>query len=48
MKKFFISIAFALLLVIVITGMGLAALARTEASGSFVPAQRRNESRARK
>jgi len=35
MKKFFVSIAIALLLVTVITGMGLAALARTEASGSF-------------
>jgi hypothetical protein len=35
MKKFFVSIVIALLLVIVITGMGLAALARTEASGSF-------------
>ena len=36
MKKFFVSIAIALLLVIVITGMGLAALARTEASGNFM------------
>ena len=36
MKKFFISIAIALLLVTVITGMSLAALARPQASGSFM------------
>jgi len=35
MKKIFISAAVALLLVIVITGIGLAALPRGEASGSF-------------
>jgi hypothetical protein len=36
MKKIFISAAIALLLVIVITGIGLAAFPRTEASGSFI------------
>jgi hypothetical protein len=35
MKKIFISVAVALLLVIVIRGIGLAALPRGEASGSF-------------
>ena len=36
MKKFLVSGAIALLLVIVITGIGLAALPRREASGSFI------------
>jgi hypothetical protein len=36
MKKFLVSAAIALLLVILITGMGLAALPRREASGSFI------------
>ena len=35
MKKFLVSVVIALLLVIVITGIGLAALPRGEASGSF-------------
>ena len=35
MKKIFVSTAIALLLLIVITGMGLAAFPRTEASGTF-------------
>jgi hypothetical protein len=35
MKKLFVSAAIALSLVVVITGMGLATLARTEASGNF-------------
>jgi uncharacterized protein DUF3224 len=36
MKKVFVSATIALMLVIVITGIGLAALPRTEASGSFM------------
>lgn len=36
MKKFFVSAAIALLLVVVITGIGLAALPRREAGGSFI------------
>lgn len=36
MKKFFVSATIALLLVIVITGIGLAALPRREASGNFI------------
>ena len=36
MKKVFVSATIALMLVIVITGIGLAALPRTEASGSFI------------
>jgi hypothetical protein len=37
MKKFFVSATIALMLLIVITGIGLAALPRREASGSFIP-----------
>lgn len=36
MKKFFVSAAIALLLVVVITGIGLAAFPRREADGSFI------------
>jgi uncharacterized protein DUF3224 len=38
MKKFFVSIAIALLLVIIITGMSLAALPHEKAGGSFTSA----------